>query len=102
MGSIVNEFNKKKFDAFVERLKKEQPWNEKPFFSYSRDIGHKDEPCYFCGFTGRIPGEGRYIYSPLAEDEEASENQVMAAAILFCGKCESKIEELDVVECDFE
>ena len=98
------EIDKKKLDSFVEKLRKEQGITDeqKPFFSFSRDISHKDEPCYFCGFTGRVPGEGRYIYSPRAEDDEASEKEVMAAAILFCGKCQEKIEDMEIMECDFE
>lgn len=95
------EFDEKKLDALVKKLKAEQE-REKPFFSYSRDVCHKDEPCHFCGFTGRVHGEGRYIYSPLALMEDLSDAEVMKAAILFCGKCSQKIEDSDKLEMDFE
>jgi hypothetical protein len=98
------EIDKKKLDAFVARLRKEQRCskNEKPFFNFSRDVFHNDDPCYFCGFTGRVPGEGRYIYSPLAEIDDATDEEVQKAIILFCGKCFEKIENMEIMECDFE
>jgi len=98
------ELDEKKLLEFIERLKGEQQIEDEelPFFSYSRDIFHKHESCYFCGFTGNIRGEGRYIYSPLCLDDEATEEEVMKVAILFCGKCQEKIEDKDVLNMNFE
>jgi len=104
----VAEFDRKKLDALVEKLRKDQGITDeaKPFFSFGRDVSHKNEPCYFCGFMGNIHGEGRYIHSPLSElaqdDGSITEAQVMAAAILFCGKCEGIIDKLGVLEMDFD
>lgn len=100
------DFEKQKLTALVEKLRKEQyiEGEQKPFFSFGRDVYHKKELCFFCGFTGNIHGEGRYIYSPLsdmAEEDGLTQKQVMAAAIFFCGACLKNIEELDLLEIDF-
>ena len=104
----VNAFDRTKLDALVEKLRKDAGITDeaKPFFSFGRDISHHGEPCFFCGFTGNVHGEGRYIHSPLSElsqdDDSITEAQVMAAAIVFCGKCEGIMDKLDVLEMDFD
>jgi hypothetical protein len=79
--------------AFVQKLCDAQGieeigGEEKPYFSYSRNISWHGEPCFFCKRDKTIHlVRGRYIFAVQGEDGE----YIDGSQVYFCGDCNELI-----------
>ena len=101
----MSEDKETKMKELAEKLRIKQDIEgvgTKPFFSYNRDVFHKEEPCYFCKTTKCEEVGGRYLYSAISPDEAeyVSPDEYQKQLIPFCGDCEETLDEY--MECDME
>lgn len=77
----------KAIGEFIEELCNKQDADvgeEKPLFSYSRNVSWQGEKCHFCkrGEVIHLVG-GRYIYAESDDDME----YIQGSQVYFCGDC---------------